>query len=93
MRTFINTCGIVVIIVALISFAVRNAHPVEIRYYKEVAFFFPVWGIILFPFFAGVVVGNLLDVVQRFKMRNEIRKIKREFKEMHTGEAGIKKDQ
>ncbi len=84
MRTFINTCGIVFIIVVLLTFSMKNTHPVELHYYYDVTLTFPTWALILIPFFIGVIAGNLLDVVQRFKMKNELRKIKREFKGMQT---------
>jgi len=80
MRTFINTFGIVFIIVIFLTFAMRNTHPVELNYYYNLQFTFPAWGVILIPFFLGVIAGNLLDVIQRFGLKNEIRKLKREFK-------------
>jgi len=78
MRTFINTCGIVVIVMFLVSFAMKNAQPVEVSYYFDVKYTFPAWGLVLGTFFMGVVFGNLLDVFQRLKLKNELRKIKRE---------------
>ena len=82
MRTFINTCGVVIILIIFLTFAMKNTLPVEINYYYNLSCSFPAWGIILVPFFLGVIAGNLLDVIQRFKLKNEIRKLKHEFEEM-----------
>ena len=82
MRTFINTVGIVIIIMVILSFAMENTVPVVIKYY-ELSFSAPVWALIFIPFFLGVIGGNLLDVIQRFRLRNEIRKLKQEFKKMN----------
>ncbi len=79
MRTFVNTIGIILILAVLLTFAMENTHSVRISYYTF-ADSFQVWGIILIPFCIGVIVGNLLDVVQRFRLKQEIRKLKREVK-------------
>ena len=83
MRTFINTVGIVILILVLLTFSLNNNTPVEISYYFGRTISFPLWGVILIPFFVGVITGNLLDVIQRFKLKNEIKKLKREFKTMN----------
>jgi len=80
MRTFLNTIGIVFIILVSLTFAMKNSHPVELHYYGDITYSFPAWGIILIPFFFGVISGNLLDVIQRFRCKKEIKKLKREFK-------------
>lgn len=77
MRTLLNTCGAVLIIVFLISFAMKNAQPVELNYYADVKYLFPVWGIVIIPFFVGVLFGNLLDVFQRFRLKREIKKLRK----------------
>jgi uncharacterized integral membrane protein len=82
MRTFINTCGVVCIIVVLLSFAMLNTHPVDIHYYHELTFRFPAWSLVILPFFVGVLFGNALDVIQRFKLKNDLRKLKQEFRSM-----------
>ena len=82
MRTFINTFGIILIIIIFLTFAMRNTHSIELSYYYIGKNTFPVWGVVLIPFFLGVIAGNMLDVIQRFRLKSEIRKLKREFKTM-----------
>ena len=82
MRTFINTFGIILIIIIFLTFAMRNTHSIELNYYYVGKKIFPLWGVVLIPFFLGVIAGNLLDVIQRFRLKSEIRKLKREFKTM-----------
>ena len=67
----------ILIILFLVSFAMKNAQPVELSYYREISYCFPAWGLVLFPFFAGVVAGNLLDAIQKLKLKSEIRKLKK----------------
>ena len=84
MRTFINTCGVVFIIVVLLSFAMLNTHPVEINYYYELTHRVPAWALVILPFFVGVLFGNALDVIQRFRLKSELRKLKHEFRSMRS---------
>jgi uncharacterized integral membrane protein len=82
MRTFINTCGIIFILAILLTFAMKNNQTIEINYYYNLKLPIPIWVAVLFPFFLGVISGNLLDIIQRFRLKKEIRNLKREFKTM-----------
>ncbi len=85
MRTFINTVGIVLTILILLTFSMENTHTVDLLYYTGIKYTFPVWGLVIIPFFLGVVIGNLLDVIQRFRLKNEIKKLKKGFKGSGSG--------
>ena len=85
MRTFINTVGIVLTILILLTFSMQNTHSVDLSYYAGIQYAFPAWGLVIIPFFIGVVIGNLLDVIQRFRLKGEIRKLKKEFKGSSVG--------
>jgi uncharacterized integral membrane protein len=78
MRTFINTVGIVLIILVLLTFAMKNTQLVELSYYANIRFAFPAWTLVIMPFFIGVVMGNMLDVIQRFRLKNEIKRLKKD---------------
>ena len=78
MRTFINTTGIILIILILLTFAMKNTQLVELSYYANISFAFPAWTLVIMPFFIGVVMGNMLDVIQRFRLKNEIKKLKKD---------------
>ena len=78
MKIFLNTCCIVAVLIALVYFAMQNNQAVTVTYYKGMSDTFPIWGIVIIPFFVGVVAGNLLDVVQRFRLSRAVRKLRRE---------------
>ncbi len=77
MRTFINTAGIILIILIFLTFAMKNTQLVELSYYTDIKYAFPAWTLVIIPFFIGVVMGNLLDVIQRFRLKNQIKKLKK----------------
>jgi uncharacterized integral membrane protein len=61
----------------LIAFAVKNNTPVELNYYG-LQLSCSAYLLILIPFFIGVICGNLLDVIKRYKLKQEIKKLRRE---------------
>jgi uncharacterized integral membrane protein len=77
MKTLINTISFIIIIILLIMFAVDNNQSAELRYF---GFTLPVktYLLVLIPFFLGVVCGNILDIVKRFRLKKEIRRLRRE---------------
>jgi uncharacterized integral membrane protein len=77
MKTLINTIGFIIILILLILFAVENNQPAELKYF---GFTLPVktYLLALIPFFIGVVCGNILDVIKRFRLKKEIRRLRRE---------------
>lgn len=80
MRVFFNTCGIVFVLLALVYFAMNNSQYVTITLYNGQTETFQLWAVIMIPFFAGVIAGNLLDVLKRFRLASEIRTLRRQLK-------------
>ena len=77
MRTFINTLGFIIILVFLITFAAENSQPVNLTYYG-LNFSCAMYLLVLIPFFFGVGCGNILDVVKRFQLKKEIKRLRNE---------------
>jgi uncharacterized integral membrane protein len=86
MKIFLNTLFIVAVLISLVYFAMQNNQAVTLTYYNGVSDTFPLWGIVIIPFFVGVVAGNLLDVIQRFRLSHAVKKLRRELqqKQMHS---------
>jgi uncharacterized integral membrane protein len=85
MKIFLNTCCIVAVLFGLIYFAMHNSQAVTLTYYDDMADTFPLWGIVIVPFFIGVLAGNLLDVVQRFRLGRTVRKLRKELRQTQNG--------
>jgi uncharacterized integral membrane protein len=81
MRTFFNTLCFIIILGLLVTFAVENNHPADITYYGF-KLGCAVYLLVLIPFFAGVVCGNILDVVKRFKLKKEIKRLRNELEKL-----------
>ncbi len=83
MKIFLNTCCIVAVLISLVYFAMQNSQAVTVTYYNGMSDTFPIWGIVIIPFFVGVVVGNLLDVIQRFRLSRAVKKLRRELQQQN----------
>jgi len=77
MRTLLNTVGFIIILVFLITFAAENGQPANLMYYG-LKFSCAIYLLVLIPFFAGVACGNILDVVKRFQLKKEIKRLRSE---------------
>ena len=80
MKIFLNTCGIVAVLLSLIYFATQNSQTVTVTYYAGMSDNFPLWAVIIIPFFTGIIAGNLLDGLKRFRLGREIKRLRRELK-------------
>jgi len=79
MRTLLNTAGFILILVFLITFAAENGQPANLTYYGlKFSRPIPMYLLVLIPFFAGVACGNILDVVKRFQLKKEIKRLRNE---------------
>jgi uncharacterized integral membrane protein len=78
----------------LITFAIRNDQEVHLTYYFiENLPAIPLSILLLVCFFTGVIVGSLMDVVQRLSLRREMTRLKKANKELEekvraTAQAG-----
>jgi len=80
MKIFFNTCCFVVVLLVLVYFAMNNNQAVTVSCYNGMSDTFPLWGIVIIPFFVGVVTGNLLDVIQRFRLSHALKKLRQELR-------------
>ncbi|MCX8043265.1 MAG: LapA family protein [Desulfobacterota bacterium] len=76
MRLFINTCAVVVILFSLVWFATNNAQTVLVNISPYYSMRVSLWSVIMVPFLVGVVIGNALDMIQRFKLRRELKRLR-----------------
>lgn len=80
MRTFINTLGIVFILFVLVFFCMQNTGYVQLSVYSGLKLNLPAWGLVLGPFFFGVIMGSLLDVFKILSLKKEMRRLRQELR-------------
>ena len=80
MRNFFNTIFFAALVLFFVTFALSNSQSIELNFFGTFLRPMPVSLLILVPFLAGIVLGSFLDVVERFSMRREVKKLRKELK-------------
>lgn len=88
MRNLLNTIFFVVIILFFVTFSLSNSQSIQLNFFGILVSPIPISLLILIPFLVGIVLGSILDVVERFSLKKEIKKLKNElYEKTHTSEA------
>ena len=87
MRKFLNTVFFVAAILFFVIFALSNAQTIQISFLKLQLRPVPVSLLILISFLAGVVLGSLMNLLDRFSLKREVKRLK---KDLRTKDGQIK---
>ena len=80
MRNFFNTIFFAALVLFFVTFALSNSQSIALNFFGTFLRPIPVSLLILVPFLVGIVLGSFLDVVERFSMRREVKKLRKELK-------------
>ena len=81
MRNFFNTIFFALLVLFFVTFALSNSQTISLNFFGTYLRPIPVSLLILVPFLAGIILGSFLDIVERFSMRREVKKLRKELKE------------
>jgi uncharacterized integral membrane protein len=91
MRTLINAAGIVIVVAGLVVFCVLNIGQVDLTLLvlNGWQFEYPTWPLplcvlILVPLGCGIVLGCLLDALKIYKLKSDVRTLKKELEQRLT---------
>jgi len=71
-----------------LTFSMQNDLPVEIRYWGLTeSLKVPLYVVVLFCFFSGVIIGGLGGLVSNFRLKWELKRIKRELERLRSKEG------
>ena len=88
MRNLLNTIFFVVIILFFVTFSLSNSQSIQLNFFGILLRPIPISLLILIPFLAGIVLGSILDVVERFSLKSEIKRLKKElYEKTHSSKA------
>jgi len=85
MKNFFNTVFFALIILFFVLFSLSNAQSIQLNFFGTLLRPFPVSLLILMPFLVGIVLGSILDLVERLSLRKKVRKLKNEIWEKTHG--------
>ena len=81
MRNFLNTIFFVAIILFFLTFSLSNSQTIQLNFFGILLRPIPISLLILIPFLVGIVLGSILDIVERFSLKREIKRLKNELYE------------
>lgn len=81
MRNFFNTIFFALLVLFFVTFALSNSQSISLNFFGTYLRPIPVSLLILVPFLVGIILGSFLDIVERFSMRREVKRLRKELKE------------
>jgi len=81
MRNLLNTIFFVIIILFFVTFSLSNSQSIQLNFFGILLRPIPISLLILIPFLAGIVLGSILDVVERFSLKREVKRLRNELYE------------
>lgn len=82
MRNFLNTIFFTLIILFFVMFSLSNAQSIQLNFFGLLLRPVPISLLVLIPFLIGVVLGSILDLAERFSLKREVKRLKKELKEL-----------
>ena len=81
MRNFLNTVFFVLIILFFVTFSLSNSQSIQLNFFGILLKPIAISLLILIPFLVGIVLGSILDVAERFSLKREVKRLKKELYE------------
>jgi uncharacterized integral membrane protein len=73
------------VFILAVSFAAENTQSVNLRYYFSLETpSFPMYLLMFIPLFIGIVVGSLVGLGSRLRLRNNVKKLKKSNRELEN---------
>jgi uncharacterized integral membrane protein len=90
MTTYIKAIFLVIVLAFLITFGVKNGHVVHVNYYF--AFLdqdIPLYGLAYLSLVIGVLLGMVVGVASRYRLRRTVKDLERELKDLRKKVTGF----
>jgi len=84
MRTFLNTVFFVTTILFFVIFALSNVQTIQLNFLKLQLRPVPISLLILIPFLAGVILGSLLNLLDRISLKREMKRLKKDLSDKNA---------
>jgi Protein of unknown function (DUF1049). len=78
----IYTVVIMLIVVFVVTFSLENTVPIPLKYYGIINVTAKSYLVIFISFFAGIIIAGLMDVVERFRLARDVKRLNKKIVEM-----------
>ena len=81
MRNFLNTVFFALTLLFFVVFSLSNAQSIQLNFFGLLIRPLPVSLLVLIPFLVGIVLGSVLDLAERFSLKREVKRLRKELRE------------
>lgn len=83
MRTYLKAIGLVVVLLFLTTFGIKNNQSLQLYYYFSIETFpIPLYGVVYIAMIIGTIIGMLVGISARYSMWRMVRSFQSEIKEL-----------
>ena len=85
---------LIIILLFLITFGVRNSHPVQLNYYFNIpSINVPLYGLAYISVIIGIFIGMLIGISRRLSLHKTVKALERENRELEKKVTEEKKEE
>ena len=94
MARYIKSVIMIIILLFLVTFGVKNSQPMQIYYYLNFETgVFPLYGLVYLCIVIGIVIGMIVGIYDRIDLRRRVKKLERENRELKEKVAEEEKEE
>ena len=83
MGTYLKAIVLVIILLFLTTFGIKNNQPLQLYYYFNIGTLpAPLYGIVYISIIIGIIIGMLVGISSRFSLRGQVNTLRREVKKL-----------
>ena len=83
MGNYVKSIILIIVLLSLVTFGVKNSHPTQLRYYFDlVSVDIPLYGVVYLSIVVGIIIGMLVGIYDRIDLRGRLRRLQRENREL-----------
>jgi uncharacterized integral membrane protein len=83
MGNYIKSIILIIVLLFLVTFGVKNSHPTQLRYYFDlVSVDLPLYGVVYLAIVVGIIIGMIVGIYDRIALRGRIRRLQQENREL-----------
>jgi len=79
---YIKSIIMVIILLFLVTFGVKNSQPIQIYYLDFQTGAFPLYGLVYLCIVIGIVIGMIVGIYDRIDLRRRVKRLERENREL-----------
>ena len=83
MQTYLKAIILIIVLVFLITFGVKNNETIRLQYYLNIETLeIPLYGLLYLCIIIGIIIGMVVGISTRFNLRRMVKSLERENKEL-----------